>query len=61
MDRGQLFNLKLPLLITVYRNVLHCNKNLICVGEHAEEYVIIMTTNEKHLYSHTSFALAVVK
>jgi len=58
---GQFFNLKLPLLITVYRNVLHCNRNLICGGEHAEEYLIIMTTSEKHLYYHTSFVLAVVK
>jgi len=31
------------------------------VGGHAEEYLIIMTSSEELLYSHTSFALAVVK
>ena len=61
MDSGQFFNLKLPLLITVYRNVLHCNTNLICVVRHAEEFLTIMSGNEKLLYSRTSFALAIVK
>ena len=61
MNSGQFCNLKLPILITVYRNVPHCNKNLICVGVYADEYLIIMTTNEKLLYSHTSFVLVVVR